>query len=324
MPFQDEEAYIGACLDSFLSQKSEKFDSEIICVDDRSADEGAQIVSRYKNAHNRVKLLSNQGAGILDALNTGCQAAKGEFISRMDADDQMPANKLERLYDLLENGLDLSTGKVEYFATDKPLGDGYVKYAAWLNSLVDNDSHFDQIYRECPIASPNWLIKRETLDSIGGFGSRYPEDYDLMFRARAAGLKIGASSEVTHLWRDHESRASRNDPNYLDNSFLELKCDHFLEQDYDFSRQLVLIGAGRRGKHIASRLGQVIDHWVTNNSNKQGHDIQGIKLGSYANQAFSGEFQFISSLSSPADRDEFEARISSFELKEGQDYFHFC
>lgn len=324
LPFKNEEAFILECLQSFSTQKSDQFQTELILVDDSSTDNGPAIISVFAESQSNIQLVANSGNGIVRALNTGIEFSSGEFISRMDGDDVMPPNKLEVLFSLLQNSADVSTGKVSYFASGKDLGDGFKRYESWLNQLVDTREYFGQIYRECPIASPNWMMSRKAFDSIGGFGDRYPEDYDLVFRMKAAGLIVDGADEVTHLWRDHDLRASRNDPNYLDNSFLQLKCDHFSLTNFSEERPLILIGAGSRGKQIAKHLTSKITSWITNNIQKQGHIISDIKLDSFQDHKFSESNLYISTLSSPDERKEIDGIFSSFELIEGQDYFHFC
>ena len=293
-------------------------------MDDNSSDSGPEIVSAYSQSNYNVHLLRNPGNGIVDALSAGLEAAKGEYISRMDGDDVMPKGKLANLFKVLQEGADVATGQLKYFATGKELGKGYERYTDWLNGLIDSCDFYSQIYRECTIASPNWMMHRATLDSIGGFGSRYPEDYDLVFRMKQAKLNVQGTKELTHLWRDHDSRASRNDPNYLDNSFLKLKCEHFLSQNLKDNRPLVLIGAGKKGKTIAQFLGENLSEWITNNPRKQGHIISKLMLSSFEEHEFSPSNQYISSLASPKDRKEIVSIFSFFAFKEGQDYFLFC
>ena len=83
-------------------------------------------------------------------------------------------------------------------------------------------------------------------------------------------IKIIASENVLHLWRDYPMRTSRNHSNYADNSFIDLKLKYFVELNYDINKTLVVWGAGRRGKLVAKKLCAFkIDFvWVCNNSNK--------------------------------------------------------
>ena len=71
----------------------------------------------------------------------------------MDADDIMCPEKIKILRDLLiKNGnKHLSTGCVSYFSSNKKMGDGYLKYAKWLNQLTIRCQNFKDIYKECSI-----------------------------------------------------------------------------------------------------------------------------------------------------------------------------
>jgi GT2 family glycosyltransferase len=198
----------------------------------------------------------------------------------MDADDLMAPEKLKALQAASRPG-HVATAKVSYFREDAPLAEGFQRYADWLNSLIDEKRHWHEIYKECVIPSPCWMIHREDLESIGAFDpDRYPEDYDLVFRMYEAGLKIIAVDEVLHHWRDHSDRASRNDPNYQDNRFLDLKLHYYLKCDYRAEYPLVLWGAGAKGKALAKLLSErELDFtWVTDNAKKWNAPILGTSL----------------------------------------------
>ena len=132
------------------------------------------------------------------------------------------------------------------------LGDGYQKYQDWLNYLSATGNNFTEIYKECVIPSPSWMMHRGDFDAIGGFKSHiYPEDYDLAFRMYKAAYKVMPCDQVIHRWRDYPTRTSRTDDNYADNRFLNIKVHYFLDIDYRPTQQLVLWGAGKKGKQIA-------------------------------------------------------------------------
>lgn len=77
--------YIGECLDSFMNQTYTDF--EIICVDDGSTDNTAEIIRGYAERESRVSLIrqSNQYAGV--ARNNGMKYAKGDYLLFFDGDD---------------------------------------------------------------------------------------------------------------------------------------------------------------------------------------------------------------------------------------------
>ena len=64
----------------------------------------------------------------------------------MDADDIMSENKIEILRSLLEKKKTkhIAVGSVKYFASKKPMGNGYLKYANWLNELTSKGEKFQR------------------------------------------------------------------------------------------------------------------------------------------------------------------------------------
>ena len=210
--------------ETLLSIRKQSFtDWECVLVDDHSTDSSLEIVNEFAAEDARFQSLKNPGVGVIQALQCGYKHSTSIIITRMDADDLMPVNKLSDLLKALEEkgkGY-VATGKVKYFDA---LGEGFKNYERWLNKLIDEDSHRAHLYKECVIASPNWMLYREDFERIGAFNSPiYPEDYELVFRMFSGGLKVAAVNEVTHLWRDHEQRASRVSPLYAANTFIPLK-----------------------------------------------------------------------------------------------------
>lgn len=270
MPIKNAGPYLAECLASIQNQTEQNW--EVLAVDDGCIDNSIQVFNAFAKQDERFKLFTNQETGIIPALRLAYSESSGAFVTRMDADDIMPEDKLETLKRyLLENGKrHLATGLVKYFAKGgvKP---GYQFYENWLNTLTQSGNNYSDIYKECVIPSPCWMAYREDLDACGAFNSdEYPEDYDLTFRMMEYGLKVIPSDKILHLWRDHGGRTSRNHPNYADNRFLELKLDWFVKLTYDPTKTLVIWGAAQKGKICARRLlaAGVPFRWMCNNPNK--------------------------------------------------------
>ena len=280
MPAKNAAFFIEECIQSIIDQTHRNW--ELIVVDDHSEDQTANVIKSFAEKDSRIKLLKNPGSGIISALQAGYKHSSGIYITRMDADDVMVPIKLQRMRQALveASAPTVVTGKVEYISEDQ-LGDGYLQYQNWLNALIDNSQHFKEVYKECVIPSPCWMTTRETFETCGAFDSTiYPEDYDLCFRFYEHGLTVAGVDEVLHNWRDHPARASRTDDNYAKNSFLDIKVNYFLKLDHNSKNQLLLWGAGKKGKKIARLLVKrnVSFIWATNNPNKIGHVIYGHKL----------------------------------------------
>ena len=275
MPMRNAIPYLNECITSIINQSYT--DWELIVVNDHSKDSSFDVLTDFSSQDNRISVYNATGKGIIDALQLAYSKTSGTYISRMDADDIMPVQKLELMYNqLLKTPNSVITGKIKYIGEN--LCDGYRKYESWMNTMMEKNTHYDHMYRECVIPSPAWMTSRELFDSIGGFTSNtYPEDYDLTLRFYKANIPIIAVKELVHIWRDYQERTSRNDPNYSFNSFEVLKTQYFIDVDYDTSKTLVLWGAGKKGKKIAQLLIKQAIPFVfgCNNPNKINKDIYG-------------------------------------------------
>lgn len=277
MPVRNAEPFLQECLDSISQQSYKNF--ELIAVNDHSTDNSHELLLNNGHCFTRLLVLNNKGLGIVDALNTAYEHINGQFITRMDADDIMPIEKLEWMLQALQNRGEnhVATGLVKYFK-EGDIGDGYLKYETWLNGLTMTSSNFNERYKECVIPSPCWMMYKKDFDKIGGFhSSTYPEDYDLAFRMYQGGMKVCGIPKICHYWRDHGQRASRNDDNYADNRFLDLKLQYFLKLDYAEDKELIVWGAGKKGKYLAKQLiaMDIPFRWICNNPKKIGKEIYG-------------------------------------------------
>lgn len=277
LPVYNAGDFLAPCLDSILAQTEIHW--ELVAVDDFSIDQSWDTLQRYAAADTRIRCYHNATKGLIPALRLAFEQSKGDLITRMDDDDLMPTTKLVILKQILLNNPQncVATGLVRYFSS-RALGDGYKRYEQWINYLALNQNHFSAIYKECPLPSPCWMMRREDLLDVGAFDKdTYPEDYDLCFRLYKYGKRIIAAPEVVHLWRDHPGRASRTELPYADNTFLDLKLQYFLEIDYQSKRPLVLWGAGRKGKAAAQLLSEkrIPFQWVCDNPRKWGKSMFG-------------------------------------------------
>lgn len=326
MPVKNAGLFLEACLDSIIQQTAKGW--ELIAVNDHSDDNSHEILQDYATRDNRIKTYTNTGTGIIDALRLAYQKSSGAYITRMDADDIMTPSKLSQLSQpLIKNGRgSLAVGLVKYFSEDT-LGGGYKAYEEWLNSITKTKNNFTSIYKECSIPSPAWMLHREDLDLCNAFTPDvYPEDYDLAFRMRAANFNLYPTIEVVHLWRDHSDRSSRTDDNYKDNTFLKLKVDHFLRSDMDSNKQLVLWGAGKKGKNIAKQLSfhKIPFKWITNNSKKIGKEIYQKILESDNAIESEDNTQLIIAIAHPEEQHKIKRRLGIKDNEGAEDSFFFC
>lgn len=333
MPVKNAERFLQECLDSILQQSF--IDFELIAVNDNSTDKSLEILQYYALQDDRIKILNSNGNGIIDALRLAFQESNGEFVTRMDADDKMHPEKLSQMHKSLQDcgPGHLIVGLVEYFS-EEGIGEGYKRYAKWLNSLTLKEENFSDIYRECVIPSPCWMLNRKDLIECDAFNpNRYPEDYDLCFRFYKNKLKVKAVDSILHFWRDYPERSSRTDPNYLDNRFFDIKLHYFLLLEYTELTDLILLGAGKKAKYIARHLQEenIEYSWYTNNPNKIGQEVYGVVQ---QNQNFLTNIEdsdlvskqssrIIIAVSNPEEQKDLEVKLQAKQLALGKQYFFF-
>ncbi len=97
VPIYNVKAYLPQCLDSILAQTFS--DVEIICVDDGSNDGSEKIVDQYTAKDSRIVAIHKPNAGYGAAMNTGLDAATGEYIGIVESDDCIMPEMYQRLYD---------------------------------------------------------------------------------------------------------------------------------------------------------------------------------------------------------------------------------
>ncbi|NNC50193.1 MAG: glycosyltransferase [Flaviramulus sp.] len=326
IPFKNTEAFISDCLKSILTQTYK--DWELIIVDDASTDNSYKIVEKFAKNDNRIKLLKNTGNGIIDALNLGLKHSKGEFITRMDSDDLMRPNKLEILANnLIKTGKGhIAIGLVNYFS-EAGIKSGYKNYEIWLNALTKTGYNYSEIYKECVIPSPCWMIHKEDLIACDAFNpERYPEDYDLAFRFYKNNLKCIPCKDILHDWRDYNTRTSRTHVHYAVNHFIPLKLDYFLELDYNSEKTLLIWGAGTKGKTIAKILIEknIPFEWICDNPKKIGRDIYGIILKPFNHLEKIKNSQSIITVANKNSQQEIKNYIQNLNMKPIEGYIFFC
>lgn len=90
--------YLDKCLSSCLAQKDFLSVCEIIVINDGSTDETESVLEKYRNNIRIINLEKNSGS-VARVRNIGLDAAKGEYITFLDADDRYENGAFKFIFD---------------------------------------------------------------------------------------------------------------------------------------------------------------------------------------------------------------------------------
>lgn len=137
IPVYNVEKYLYRCLDSVIEQSFE--DWEAICINDGSTDNSLHILQEYSKKDLRIRLISQENAGLSAVRNVGLGVAKGKYICFLDSDDFLDKNYLLMLYNEIEKtNADIVMAPTRYIIGKKNTKDKFKNEV--LMSFVDKIS----------------------------------------------------------------------------------------------------------------------------------------------------------------------------------------
>lgn len=109
IPLYNSSQWLRKCLDSVLKQDIPLEQMEVICVNDGSPDNSADIACEYgKKYPNTILVLNQENQGPAGARNNGIRHAKGKYLCFVDPDDYVEQNVYGRLVlQMEEENLDM-------------------------------------------------------------------------------------------------------------------------------------------------------------------------------------------------------------------------
>lgn len=289
LPVRNGARHLPECIRSLRAQTLEEV--EFVVVDDHSSDGTGDILDAWAKEDRRVRLLWPREASVpaLGSANLGdlvaClerarAAARAPLLARMDHDDVALPERLARQLELMDRQPDVALCGcgVEYFRSGR-VGDGSLRYESWLNALIDADAIEQDLFVECPVAHPTFMMRREAVEAVGGYRDLdWPEDYDLLIRLWEAGMRFAKVPEVLLRWRDRPDRLSRTSPRYGPSAFRRLKVCALRRTLLAGREEVIIWGAGPTGKAFSRALtgaGVGVRAFVDPDPRKVGQEIHG-------------------------------------------------
>jgi glycosyltransferase involved in cell wall biosynthesis len=229
MPAHNAARFISEALESISHQTYRNL--EIIVVDDGSSDDTPAILERHAERDPRLVIMTRAKSGISAALNAGLARARGDLVARMDADDVMMPERLERQVAFLAEHPELGFCASSIDMIDhrgRPAG----KYVAPINGL-DDLQRFLRERRYFSFTHPTVTYRRKLVLELGGYNGNYEpcEDIHLFLRLLGAGHPGLAIRDPLLRYRIHGSSISGT------NALRQVQMRNFLFHNFYAGRE---------------------------------------------------------------------------------------
>ncbi|MFV2113638.1 glycosyltransferase family 2 protein [Micromonospora sp. LOL_025] len=183
-------------------------DFEVVIVDDGSRIPVAQVIAEAcLSADRRVRVVTQPPTGIAEARNRGLRSVMGRYVTVLDSDDELTADALARLYDLLS-----STGGSWVYADYTEIRRGTSRCIRLPEYASAGRMSLGVLTRpRLPFKHSGTTIDRTVLDRIGGYDESFRlfEDVELMLRALRAGVHPCHLAHPIVLFHRHDGNVTR-------------------------------------------------------------------------------------------------------------------
>lgn len=220
IPCFNGEGFVADAIESALNQTYPH--KEVIVVDDGSTDRSLAIIQGYGE---RVRCISGPNRGGSAARNTGLQAASGELIQFLDADDLLHLDKLERQVPLhADPSIDVVYSDWYRCVLRRP------DRRALCQVIPVSDDPVLLALDPQNIQTDSPLHKRASLLRAGGFRPDLPccQERELMLRLATMGFRFKYLPEILHSVRLHSSGVSA-DQKRIGQWMKKVLLEHYLK-----------------------------------------------------------------------------------------------
>ncbi|WP_103027259.1 glycosyltransferase family 2 protein [Salinibacter altiplanensis] len=211
IPCYNSEAHLEETIESALRQTWSN--CEIIVVDDGSTDDSLEVARTYEGRRVRVIAQSNQGAPA--ARNRALEAAMGEYIQYLDADDLLHPRKIEAQVTALRKRTPKTLGvcSTVYFQDGEMPEEG---------RRAKGDEHIPWLTSEDPVQwlinlwmprrgwgmvqTGAWLVPRDVAEEAGPWDEQLTRDQDGEYFTRVVLTSSGIQyvGEGCVYYRNHD------------------------------------------------------------------------------------------------------------------------
>ncbi len=220
----------GEFLDEFFLwlERSTVLPGEVIVVDDGSNDNSVQKLQSYQGILPLKCFFFNQNKGFSAALNYAVEKSSGKFLLRIDPDDLIHPDRIEKQFSFLQRNPEFDViGSNAYYFHRKPPKSFFETnvplHSAKIVALIENG--------EIPLLHSCLMGKREVFEKHPFKDSKYPlEDYQFYCDLVKSNVRLANMPELLTFVRIHPKSISSG-------ICLERTRELFLTRDKSFGKK---------------------------------------------------------------------------------------
>lgn len=181
-------------------------ETDVIVVDDGSTDDTAEVAREFNN---EIRYIQLKKTGVSAARNIGMDAARGEYLALVDADDLLYPGTLRSQCDTLAANPETRIAVCfnQMFYGEAPAGP--YAHADFFPLVKDSFAIHFCARNIAPLHA--YMLRLEDARRIGHFDTELlaVEDYEFWFRCAMAGYAISVNPRGLALYRQHSSNTTK-------------------------------------------------------------------------------------------------------------------
>ncbi len=215
VPVYNAEKYLNDCIESIIGQTYSDF--EVILVDDGSKDNSNEICLNAVKNNEKIHLIVQENKGVSSARNSGLNAAQGEYVSFIDADDIIHPQYYEKLITAI-NDKCVDLVATSYTRSQTQLG---INNKPEKTQLFDQTELLEDLFSrpgKLVASSCNKVFKRELIGNIRFIdGLHFWEDLNFLMRLYSEKETIKACylPENLYYYRENTDSVTMNKKNFI-------------------------------------------------------------------------------------------------------------
>lgn len=213
IPVYNAGRFLWECVNSVRNQTFRQW--EAILVDDGSTDKSVGICDKIVHDDPRFRVIHKENGGVSSARNAGIDAARGQYLAFLDADDIMVPTYLQKMLDATETyATDLTICSYERFRADWTQKYVFTRFSV---VLMKNRGEFLTVYTDSRtnLFGISIWAKLYRMDIINAYGIRfdpeisYEEDCDFNMRYVEHVNTVAALGEIMYRYRQSDETLSK-------------------------------------------------------------------------------------------------------------------